>query len=352
MAALSRLAAVAALAALLAPAGPAAAAAAGSARHGKAPAIGAPVILADARRFDIISSVNHHHYAISIAFPSTPPPRGGYAVLYVLDGYDYFASAVEAVRASPKVPGVVVVGVGYPETKAFLTGVLARHQPLAPWFEGAPKATVAVSLERLFDLTLPVSPEVLSAEATPGAPPPKGADIGGLDGFLQTLERDVKPRVEALTPIDRSNQAIFGHSLGGLAVLHALFTEPQAFRTYVAASPSIWWGGRSVLRDEAAFAKRVEHGAIEPRVLVTVGAQEEDFDAAAPRYGLDPQAIEAQIHRQRMIGNARDLVARLQALHGAANYRVEDLAAFTGVGHVLSPWPALGRAIAFAFPAP
>jgi len=60
-----------------------------------------------------------------------------------------------------------------------------------------------------------------------------------MDDFLKVIETDMKPRVFALAPVDRGNQTLFGHSFGGLTVLEALFREPGAFRTFVAASPSI-----------------------------------------------------------------------------------------------------------------
>jgi iron(III)-enterobactin esterase len=34
---------------------------------------------------------------------------------------------------------------------------------------------------------------------------------------------------------------LWGHSYGGLLVLHALLTRPGEFAHYAAASPSLWW---------------------------------------------------------------------------------------------------------------
>lgn len=313
----------------------------------------AQVTIANSRRLDFVSTVNGRRYAISVGLPWGPPPPHGYRVIYVLDGYDYFASVVEAVRANLNAPDVVVVGIGYPDDRAFVAGVLARHRPLPPWLRAVPPDEAAFSLERLRDLTLPAGEATLAAESAPGETPPRASEVGGLDGFLQTIEREVKPRVEALVPIDRSDQAIFGHSLGGLAVLRALFVEPRAFRTFIAASPSIWWANRAVLADEPAFAAAVERGAAAPRVLITVGADEETVPTRlALEFGLDPAKLEALAHGERMIGNARDLVRRLQALRGSAPYQVRDLAVFADQGHGTSPWPAIGLAVTFAFPPP
>ena len=73
----------------------------------------------------------------------------------------------------------------------------------------------------------------------------------------------------ALVPVDATNQALYGHSLGGLAVVHALFTEPKAFRSFIASSPSLWWDGNAVLEDEAGFGAEVRAGKIAPRILIT-----------------------------------------------------------------------------------
>ncbi|HWE44827.1 MAG TPA: hypothetical protein VG407_02275 [Caulobacteraceae bacterium] len=54
--------------------------------------------------------------------------------------------------------------------------------------------------------------------------------------------------------------------------------------------------------------------------------------------------------KSRMVGNACDLTARLKTLHGGARYEVADCAVFPDQGHGISPWPAMGRAVSFAFP--
>jgi alpha-beta hydrolase superfamily lysophospholipase len=72
---------------------------------------------------------------------------------------------------------------------------------------------------------LPVSPPH-RAPAWTGLTPD---NVGGVDDFLQVIEKEIKPRVAALVPVNAGNQALFGHSIGGLAVLRALFTEPMRF---------------------------------------------------------------------------------------------------------------------------
>lgn len=292
----------------------------------------AAVSLPNSRQFDFTSRVNGQDYRIQVALPLVPPPEGGYPVLYVLDGYAYFASATEAVRANGNAPNVVVVGIGYPLTETWSSSVLHRHFRGENRPTGLLQVTMGVGLERTFDLTPPASDAVLADQLFPkNAPKQLSSDVGGVGDFLRVIETEVKPRVQALTTIDRSNQVLFGHSLGGLAVLHALFVEPNAFRTYIIASPSIWFADRIVLKDEAKFDTEINSGQAHPRVLVTVGASEPDFG------------------RFRMIKNGRELVARLKSLPGQPPFEVADYDAFAGQNHGISPWSALADGIIFAF---
>ena len=301
----------------------------------------ADVAVPDSRRMEFVSRINGHRYAIDVALPDVPPPPTGYKVVYMLDADFYFASMAEAVRVNGNAPQAIVVGIGYPHDPAWTAHVLAKHRPLPPVLAALPPFGAAVELERMYDLGLPLNNAQLKGFAARGVPI-TAADAGGVDDFLKVIETDVKPRVYALAPVDRGNQTLFGHSLGGLAVVDALFTEPGAFRTFVAASPSIWWGDREVLDREARFSRRVSAGETAPRVLITVGGEEDSVARLPPH-------VAAQISRLRMVGNACELAQRLKALHGVRGYEVADCAIFPMQDHGLSVWPAMGRAVSFAF---
>jgi uncharacterized protein len=319
-----------------------------------APASSPPVSeisIPNTRRIDFVSKVNGHRYSISVALPFVAAPAGGYGVLYVLDGYAYFESATEAARLF-NAPTVVIVGVGYPIDARFAQTVMERRGPPSEAFSILPAADRAAQVERVYDLTLSARDEVLNAEAFPGTPPMKSENVGGLDDFLKTIETEIKPRVAALAPVNPANQAIFGHSLGGLAALHALFVEPTAFRTFIIASPSIWWNNRAVLADEPRFAAAIVSGQATPRVLVTVGADESSVPDVIPESwgpGLSRGAVKASIQKARMVRNAAELSSWLRTLHGSPGYVVDDFALFAKQNHIIAPWPALGRGIAFAF---
>src|SRR6185312_12079146 len=125
-----------------------------------------PVVITNTVRVELRSNINQRFYSISVALPLVVQGEAREcAVLYVLDGDWYFASAVEAVRAYA--PWVAVVGIGYPDTEAYVADVLKRRQPLPAWANGESAFKVAVGFERMYDLSLPASDEVLARDLVP-----------------------------------------------------------------------------------------------------------------------------------------------------------------------------------------
>lgn len=243
-------------------------------------------------------------YRISVAVPAGSPPAAGWPVIYALDGNAVFATMAEAMRVQshrPEKSGVVplvVVGIGYPSETAFDQ---ARH----------------------YDFTLPVPLSELPAAPAGRAWPPQG----GAEDFLRFIEAELKPEIGRRLPIDESRQALFGHSLGGFLVLHAMFTKPLAFRTYIAGSPSIHWNKRLLLEEERQFSARAKRESLPVQLLLAAGEQERS-------------------HPSRMNHNADNLHKRLAPLadHGVLVRYLE----FADEGH-LSVLPALiSRAVRFA----
>lgn len=175
-------------------------------------------------RFEIAGSgAEPATWRIQLGLPEAPSPEAGYPVIYMLDGNATFPLAWQAAEASGLGP-VVLVGVGY-------EGPHRYNRP-----------------RRYYDLTSAVPPE--SMRGDDGAEPPR---TGGRAVFLDFLARDLLPEMERRLPLDSARRTLFGHSLGGLFTLYALFTRPALFRTYVASDPSIWWGWRAILQDMRAF---------------------------------------------------------------------------------------------------
>jgi predicted alpha/beta superfamily hydrolase len=167
-------------------------------------------------------------YRLLISEPDTrEAPEEGFPVLFVLDGNAYFGSFHEAKRVQKEYSDTIVVGVGYPTDEPH-----DYHR-------------------RSYDFS-PPAPESRNE-------PPQGGD----DDFLDTLEKRIIPAIDERYEIDRNRLSIFGHSFGGMFVMHALFTRPHIFANYVAASPSLWWKNDYLLAEERAFAGRVRNERID-----------------------------------------------------------------------------------------
>jgi uncharacterized protein len=295
------------------------------------------------RRIDFTSSANGNRYSLLIALPDGPPPPQGYPVVYVIDGVLHFGAATEAARGTGR--PAVVVGLSYPfDDVRFVAKALSKPIPAAGAEVSFADEQAAIGVTRDRDLTPPTSREYL---ASLPIPLDMSLGAGGADAFLKMIELDVKPRIAAMVPVDAHDQALVGHSLGGLTVLRALFTEPKAFRTFVAASPSIWWNNRSVLVDEAAFGEEVRRGTIAPRVLITVGGREQTTPKVPEAAHMTQERFNELIQSIAAVDNANNLAARLKVLKGASDYAVESVV-FADEGHVSVEQAAISRAINFA----
>ena len=283
------------------------------------------------RQIDFTSAVNGRRYRIQIALPLAPPPPQGFKVLYVLDGDGYFGGYAAAVRLramAHEIEPAVVVGIGYPDAERdFLVAMQRRN----------------------LDLT-PAQPD----DATQATMPASGAGVpeyGGADAFLRVIETEIKPRVRAVVATEPGQDILFGHSLGGLFVLHALFTQPASFRTYLALSPSIWWSRRAILDGEAAFAARVADRSVAPRLYIAVGGGEQSVPPPPYPPGMTRQLVESMVGRAAMVDNARGLGGRLGALDGAPGWEVRTTV-YDGESHLSVAWRALNAFLDFALPPP
>ncbi|QBE62967.1 alpha/beta hydrolase [Pseudoduganella lutea] len=271
------------------------------------------VALPHARQRDLASSITGGRYRIFLSVPQdrdTPAPAAGYPVLYALDGNASFPLLAQMARMAgwrSKVtgqPAPVIVGIGY-----------ATDDDYHP--------------DRGRDYT----------PASAGAP----ATEGGADRFLDFIEKELKPLVRSLVPVDPRRQALYGHSYGGLCALHALFTRPAMFQTYIAASPSIWYRERAVLAGLEGFGKHAAALAVKPSVLLTAGELEQPAGAGAN--GATPGSRDAIAAQRRMIDEARALSAKLGAMQGTVS-RAQFLL-FAQENHGSAAFPAMARGMDF-----
>lgn len=256
--------------------------------------------------------------------PKGTPPAGGYPVIYAFDAdmyFGYLSNAASGLQFKARWTGrdpAILVGIGYP------------------------KGTFNLA-QRNYDLT-PPSESYRLPERPNGKPWSK---MGGGERFLEALVKDIKPFVAARYAVDEARETLFGHSFGGMMVLHALFIRPAAFDRYVAASPSIWFNDKAVLQKAEMFVKSdvsTPDGPIPLKILV--GGEEQTFTnwERNGRTGMDKR--EAWFAETRMIDNARELVDWLRS---AAPRKVAvEFEIIAGAGHGGVVPPAAYQGIQFA----
>jgi predicted alpha/beta superfamily hydrolase len=237
------------------------------------------VVLPKTQQREFTSSITGKQHRIFISVPSQPAPPGGHPVLFALDGNATFPTLALMARmagwrhASGTNPPVVV-GIGYPGEFDYGT---ARGRDYTP---------------------------------PSGVPGDKTGASGGVDLFLDFIERELKPMVVAVAPIDPARQALFGHSYGGLCTLYALFNRPAMFQTYLAGSPSIWYGERAILSSLQGFEQRLARLPARPALMLSVGELEQPAAGAKPAQGRDASAA-----ARRMVDDARELAERLRKMN-------------------------------------
>lgn len=250
-------------------------------------------------QFGLASADGQRHYRVRVALPTAAPPAGGHPVAYLLDGNAALmatdAAMLQRLSTSPRPPVIVYIG---------------------------------------YDNALRIDADARAYDYTPRRP--GGEDVqldviggrrnGGAAAFLDLVEAEVVPRVEARAPVDASRRVLWGHSYGGLFALHVLFTRPRAFSTYAAADPSLWWGNGQLLREEAAAG---HWPAPAPQLWLWAGQAAPD-DARAPPPGRDPTAVAAM--RQARASVPADATPRMAGRLAARGVGV-DFEPLPGLSH-------------------
>ncbi|MCE7765584.1 alpha/beta hydrolase [Pseudomonas putida] len=194
-------------------------------------------------QLDLDSADGQRHYRLWVGTPNRPAPASGYPVLWMLDG-NAALGALDSQQLAKLAAGQapLLVAVGYQTEQ--------RIERAGRTYDYTP--------------TLPGQAEQRD--------PLTGQPSGGVDAFLDLLTERMRPMVAGLAPIDLRRQTLWGHSYGGLAVLHALFTRPGAFSDYAAASPSLWWHDGAIVHEAQGLEQRL--GNTPARLLLMRGGEE------------------------------------------------------------------------------
>lgn len=197
------------------------------------------------------SNIMGYTYDIKVSIPKEAPPEKGFPIYYMLDGNSYFQFGRDVVHLqsgnAPKtfVHPSIVVGIGHAGDNE------------------------QVMKRRFYDFTPPALeykyPDRL-----------KGMDIGehgGAEKLLAFFEQELMPTIHQKYPVNIEKQVLFGHSLSGLFVLLTVFTRPELFQFYLAASPSIWWNDHELLTYAERYYANAENHE-KRKILMTVGSEE------------------------------------------------------------------------------
>jgi predicted alpha/beta superfamily hydrolase len=270
----------------------------------------------------LASKISGRTYRIFVYKPLVPPPPSGYPVVFVTDGNGMFPlAAAQMALMGLAGKGAIVVGIGYP-TDDYMRPMMLRYRDLTP-----------VTADKTLFAT---------------QPPLAEADQGGASElFYRFITEELRPAVSASYPIDAQHQTLYGHSLGGLFVLGVMFKHPESFNNYVASSPSIWWDGRSVLKEESGFLAKASGAKYPIRVLICVGAKEQDPYSQAPPGNLPLSEVNKKIAEAHMVDNARDLARRL-AQSGAKSGLTVRFQVFSAEDHLSVVPASISRALGFA----
>ena len=113
--------------------------------------------------------------------------------------------------------------------------------------------------------------------ARSGATPAAGvydrdSTYGQAAAYRDYIERDVFALIAREYRVDMQRKVYIGHSFGGLFGSYVLLTKPRMFRSYILASPSLWFDKRTLFDLEAHYAET--HRDLPAQVLLSIGTYE------------------------------------------------------------------------------
>ena len=239
------------------------------------------------------------HYQLHIGLPASYDSESTkrYPVVYVTDAYWDFQKITAiggALVYDRVVPEFITVGLGY-------VGQDLNYGELRRW---------------------ELSPAPLDNDP---------AATGHAAEFLQTIKSEIIPFVEREYRVDSSHRVLAGASLGGLFTLYALFTEPELFHAYIAATPAVVVGNDWLLQYEDAFARSGR--SLPVRLYVTGGSYEwPSFLAGIHRFNdrIKQRSYPKLKYAFRLIEEERHAGMQMESYTRGLRFAFEPLAPETG----------------------
>lgn len=168
-----------------------------------------------------------------------------YPVMYVVDGLMNFplvstSNLNQGLSYDPPMPEVITVGIDFIETDS------VRDFKRAEYFT-------------------PVESEDEDY----------GRVGGKADQYIDFLNHELKQFIHATFTVDTEREVLGGHSLAGLLSLYTLFTKPDSFDAYIAASPSIYWADEAIFDIEKNYVD--EEASSKAVLFMSVGTAEDPW---------------------------------------------------------------------------
>lgn len=245
------------------------------------PLFDAPLASHDLERFPLVSKLGYS-YEIFVALPRKPSNKGSGFVLYMLDGNAVFDRLTA--RALEQVPELTIVGIGYPTP--YIHDVVSRSRDYTP-----------------------LLPEGAKPYSRSG-----GRPTGEADHFMLFIKEQLKPAIEKRSRHSFSQQAIWGHSFGGLFALYTLLKEPTLFNVYLPVSPSTGWGD-NLLYSLAQQVQPLPAWKIK-RVFVMLGDQEGKRKASTEENTTETRPSPTTLALVDLLRQRQDIDINIHVLHG------------------------------------
>lgn len=276
------------------------------------PNIVGQVTLGNTERFTLTAENIDQTFQIDVSFPMAYQSTSeNYPVIYLLDGNFMFPVVdynLKGLQLGLEIPEIILVAIGY-ELENELEQFNLRTRDLVPTFDAE------------------------WTEEARNAPPPNGLpeniSPGGAGEFLEFINNELKPVINARYRVDPADQTLAGYSFGGLFSLYTLFNHTDSFDRYVIGSPSIWWHHQVSFDYEEQYAQA--HSDLAKTVFISSGGLEQPPGSEA--FG--------------MISNAREMAHRLQA-RGYPNLKLEYLV-FDGETHMSGTGVSTNRGLKSVF---
>lgn len=189
-------------------------------------------------------------YYLFVRLPEDYRSDGRYPVVYLLDGgitFPMLAAYYRYLHLAGDLPEMIVVGISY-GTADYRAGNNRSH-----------------------DFT---------------APSDQAGHYGGAENFSKIFEQHFFPLIEQRYNTDPQRRIIFGQSLGGQFVLHALLTRPDLFWGYIASNPALHRNLPFFLDTPAEKSSAAE----QPRVFVSSAEFDDPQFRSPARQWLDAYA--------------------------------------------------------------